>query len=633
MAENPQNVFDLFARLLFIMRRSLEDLEKPGRPPRWVRIARARNAQGHALGKGVKSGVEGLATALSFSVELAVTLRDILAETDATEAFIELVWDFIQNTDTLVTRGSTLVGESLDLKQLKNFELPNQFTRFKDQTDDVLKGILKLVPSPEDVANLGHELYRLLCVEQLEGAVSRDAVDHLNVLTSGKARLLPWAFGLPAPLYRRNSQQEPLQLACMGSRRVWQIDAGPLPGKSQVVWQADNKVETLVEFSFENSDDLYEINRVLEQLGYTKPSLSKPREFGPELTQRLRYFQVFNELPVTGKLDNATLNRLLNLDYGAKNVVRARSFDSTNTQLIQRAEDTSVLSGAIPLVNPLADDPAAEGLVLKWNSPSGPYAYYEFRTAPEQGPVAMPASGGWISDRDDGAVIGFVALESRAIRRKEEGQFEYAGAILSEGEAASGRMFFAARHVEPWKAGRRGVPQSGALFGADQPTGIVSPESISRLYQWVSLDSLKKLQSGKVLFIQASVLQRSLYTDRALKTKMPDQGRIRLEFYGADVFQGDLGTRRPPTTANKRLDGMETDTDWFPDHTTVTAALTLEAVVRNRNWTRRLTGWLEVPEKATGLLLALEGKHQSGWDIDAYFDNVELFYELREQSA
>jgi hypothetical protein len=37
-----------------------------------------------------------------------------------------------------------------------------------------------------------------------------------------------------------------------------------------------------------------------------------------------------------------------------------------------------------------------------------------------------------------------------------------------------------------------------------------------------------------------------------------------------------------------------------------------------------------VPAGTEGILVALEGRHQWGWDIDAYFDNVELFYELRK---
>ena len=41
---------------------------------------------------------------------------------------------------------------------------------------------------------------------------------------------------------------------------------------------------------------------------------------------RLRAFQQINDIPVTGKLDNATLNRLFHLDFDAKNLKRAKRF-------------------------------------------------------------------------------------------------------------------------------------------------------------------------------------------------------------------------------------------------------------------------------------------------------------------
>ena len=44
------------------------------------------------------------------------------------------------------------------------------------------------------------------------------------------------------------------------------------------------------------------------------------------LKKKLGAFQKLNDIPVSGKLDNPTLNRLLHLDYDAKNLKRAKPF-------------------------------------------------------------------------------------------------------------------------------------------------------------------------------------------------------------------------------------------------------------------------------------------------------------------
>jgi hypothetical protein len=41
---------------------------------------------------------------------------------------------------------------------------------------------------------------------------------------------------------------------------------------------------------------------------------------------RLRAFEKLNDIPVTGQLDNATINRLMHLDFDAKNLKRAKPF-------------------------------------------------------------------------------------------------------------------------------------------------------------------------------------------------------------------------------------------------------------------------------------------------------------------
>ncbi|MFO1432395.1 MAG: peptidoglycan-binding domain-containing protein [Candidatus Competibacteraceae bacterium] len=649
MADNPQevqNVFDLLARLLFLMRHSLEDVEVGGRPPRWVRIARARVAQGDAdfLGKGVKLGAEGFAEALSFSVEITLALREMLIQTDATEAFVELAWDIVSNADTIVTGSTQLFGKQFNLDALQGFKMPKEFDQFKDKAGDILKGIMNIIPGPEDIDNLGHELYLLLCIDQLaiphkDGSVDVSAIpttlqEHLNIANSGKARLMQWAFGSDTLLWFKKPGQTALDkqgLRQLGGRRVWKTDTAKLPTASVYKQTIGREEVILLDLDFKNNDDLYEVNTVLEILGYNEPAISETekRQFGPNLAQRLRYFQAFNDLPITGELDNATINRLMNLDYNAKNLTRTKRYDSAKTDIINRAKGDVPLDGMLTLVNPMADTPKDEFLEAHPHPTLGGYNYYEAGHTVDKLPQDW--RGGWISDREDSAIAGFVALESRIVVKKQGGQFEFDGGIeTSEGESASGRMFFAARLVEPWKAGRKkGLPAPEALFDSHLQDKGLTPGSKSCLYQWVPLKGLKP-PAGYKMFIQASVLQRSLCTDRNQVTNKPDQGRIAVELYDDTVFKSDdtvfKGLSTPRTAENKSK--LRAETDWFPEHTTVAANLSQTQILRNRNWSRRVTAWLEVPEGTTAVLVALEGLHQSGWDIDAYFDNVELFYKF-----
>ena len=72
--------------------------------------------------------------------------------------------------------------------------------------------------------------------------------------------------------------------------------------------------------------DVQDANSILEALGYATPAVPDRKIFGDEFAGRLRAFQQINEIPVSGKLDNATLNRLFHLDFDAKNLKRAKRF-------------------------------------------------------------------------------------------------------------------------------------------------------------------------------------------------------------------------------------------------------------------------------------------------------------------
>src|SRR5512146_691008 len=109
------NPFSLIAYVLFKVRHSLEDIEEAGKPARWIRIARARQAQGPQdyIAQGVRGAINGFAEALSYMVELALDIKEILVQTDAAKALIEVSADFIKAaTDkTFVDGVRAIVGE------------------------------------------------------------------------------------------------------------------------------------------------------------------------------------------------------------------------------------------------------------------------------------------------------------------------------------------------------------------------------------------------------------------------------------------------------------------------------------------------------------------------------------------
>ena len=188
----------MIAYVLFKVRHSMED-EDSDRAPRWVRISRARVAQGDSdyIGKGVKLAVNGFSEALSYMAELTLDIREILIQTDAAKALVEVSLDLIRaaTDDNFVNGVRAMVGEQPG---------DNPLGSVGPVLDDINE-YLGYIPEPDDLEALGHELYRLLCVEQLaipknndlevdEGAIGPATASHLDIDNSGKARLLQWAY-------------------------------------------------------------------------------------------------------------------------------------------------------------------------------------------------------------------------------------------------------------------------------------------------------------------------------------------------------------------------------------------------------------------------------------------------------
>lgn len=655
------NPFSLIAYLLFQVRHSLEDPGDMGRAPRWIRISRARNATGPSdyIALGVREAINGFSEALSYMVELTLDIQELLVQTDAAKALVEVTADFIKEaTSENFIRGiETVVGT-----RITDPANPNPLGGVGNIMDSI-KQYMGYIPDPDDVRTLGHELFMLLSIKQLpfprlanggvdESKLPPNTATHVNLDESGKLRLLQWAFGQDLTVFglgtKANPEEDKFAITRFGTRRVWRTDAAKLPTRSAGTRTSNGDVETLYEFFFDTREtteanrtlDLLETNTLLEKMGYTTPAAAQKTVFGVELARRLRRFQAINGLPLSGELDNATLNRLLHLDFGAQNIKRARPFDAAqlpaDIDAMDQPDAPTVTGGTFKLVNPGAEAPEEEGLQFLTKPGFPQYRYYVAGTPlPAAGPAPVPPGGGWIADAGTGVVRGFVALQSRNLASTPS---RYVGGILTEGEAATGRYFFAARFTEPWVPGRNGAPQD-SLFpvppGSDDytPDGKPKPGSISRMYQWVPLSGINR-PTGWEMVVTASVMRRSLYQERSRTTGYPDQGRIGVEFYAADVYQG-LGSRRPldrTREANGELRAATAYSPAYPQADAPTSGMSEQEVAQRRVWQRQAVESVVVPASAVAMLVVLEGISQANWDIDAYFDDVQLSWTLRKKA-
>jgi hypothetical protein len=659
------NPFSLIAYVLFKVRHALEDPEQANKPPRWIRISRGSPYKGDLpLGPIVKGAVNGMAEALSYMVELTLDIEELLYQTDAAKAMAEVMLRLVQAaSDQDFQDGiEALVGtDSLG-------ELGSAMNAINNAAQDV-EQYLDYIPDPEDVRGMGHELYRLLAIVQPPPPrTATNTIDisdsglkgteHLDVDECGKIRLCAWAYeeGVTARGLGPNEGNSK-ELFRLGSRRLYKTTSNvDLPQKAEHTWSAGEDRVRVFSFDFASTDekkqfDIKELIELLEAHDYkNSPSMRpSPGLFPDTITENIRQnlmkFQAINELPITGEVDNETLNRLNNLDYGRKNLRRAKPYDASFAfpwpQPQTQPPPPKPVSDDLEIINPGADNYSHEGLGLQKHA-QHPRKYYVVPTRPaDMNPSDVnnwPKGRGWLRDESVGTVPGFVALYSRGLNPSDDaatGRLE--GGRFSEGEAASGSKFFwAARHTEPWLPGRTGTPGPDALFGGTQPT----PGSISRMFQWIPMPTWldpniaanhPDNSGGWELYVFASVLQRSLFTDRNRVTNLPDQGRIVLELYGSDVFQS--------TTSSRGVTLGAIDVPWYPEHQNQTGDMPVTDVDRSRLWVPQKTGLLKVPvdadpaKQVRALCLVVEGKHQSAYDIDAYFDALRVGYLWKKPSA
>lgn len=635
VANNP---FSLLAFVLFKTRQSLEESDG-SRPPRWVRIARGRQFSGQALSDLVRGAVVGVGQATSYMADLTIRIEELLVQTDAAKAIAEVTLDFIgaAGDPQFIAAVNTLVGGG------SGTDVAGALSGLQTAANN-LRQYLGYIPEPEAVRQLGHELYRLLCVvqrdfpRQASGSIdvahtSLAGIDHVDLADTGKLRLCAWAYARSVPARGLGLGRATLDVGVFGTRRLF--TGGALPINSDGRWVGSEGVVTTFHFDYDGPIyvDLQELVALLGAHGYTDAAVPvSPTSMTPALVNQILRFQFLNELPLSGEVDNHTINRLMNLDFARKNLRRAVPYDAST---VWPWIDPIPLGRELPIINAGADRFADEGITPVSRAT---YSYYEVRTTGQIGNIgSLPQGRGWVADPV--GTLAFVAIQSRFRNVQPGVPGRYDGGILSEGEAAYGRYFWGARMVEPWKGGRSGVPEPGALFGASGPPPPPPPasSSVSRMYQWIPLPPsmftipFEVVPAGQTarLYVVASVLQRSLYRNRSTNGS-PDRGRIILEAYDSSVYTGTSNALQAREAADPRV-GFPQATEWFPDPATTALALTLEEVDQKRVWFLRKTDPLELTgiPNVTALCLVAEGQHQAGYDTDAYFDDFRVEYYWR----
>lgn len=323
-ADNP---FRTVAILLDGVRVALESSKRQDQAPRWVRVVRVREFRDDAIAKGVMKAMDVLTLAVAYLQRFTLDANDLLIQGDAAKALVEVSAEFVKTATSKQFINALEVAVGQD---------PSPDSPIPDVGNimDKIVQIADKVPEPDDLKVIGAALYKLLGIEQApldEAKLGAATESHIVLERTGKLRLVQFAFDQNFRLqnFGKGASQSSLDVNRLGARRLWEATDDKLPAKSVGKFGEAPDVETIWELDFSTDKkgiDVQELNSVLEALGYTEPAVDDRKKFSPALTGRLRTFQQLNELPLSGALDNATLNRLFHLDFDTKNLKRAKRY-------------------------------------------------------------------------------------------------------------------------------------------------------------------------------------------------------------------------------------------------------------------------------------------------------------------
>ena len=313
------NPFQALALLFKALADALETAKAAGQPPRWVRIARVREfckpvaPEDAAIGGAVATAAGFLVTGIATIQKFTLKAWDILEQADSATALFEVSAETLKKIGDpdFYNAMADVIGQ------------PHQANSPLATVGSVIGEIEKIVnhvPTPEDLQVIGLQIYRMLVIEQLSNVVPSQTTDtHVDIAKTGKLRLVQWSLSKefePLELAGTNSARK---LQTFGARRLIAGAVADSPRKSTGIYTASpGHQEKVFEFGFAGTgaaSDLDDVKGILTELKYYTTAPAAGSAFDDELTKKLRQFQKINLLPITGLLDNATLNQMLNLDY------------------------------------------------------------------------------------------------------------------------------------------------------------------------------------------------------------------------------------------------------------------------------------------------------------------------------
>lgn len=301
------NAFVAIAMMMESMRIELETKKNKDQPPRWIRIARAREFKEEFIGKGVIQITGAFLQFIGVMAELTLKAQDLLAQLDSGRALMEVGAKMLMtatNNDFL-----SIVHASVGIKDTSEIEGAKVIQKALKNGLEVME----YIPDPEDVDAISKELYQLLAVDQYD----LPAEDKKAYLT-GRARLLSWALEKPIQCHSLTNGISVVQL---GNRRLKKKEKSFKDGKVTLTWkQKDKDPVTLYDFNYksDSAKDIDEADKILKLLKYQNGGFSS----------RLKQFQKKNHLDESGILDLSTINQLMNLDYQKKTLRRAVPYSS-----------------------------------------------------------------------------------------------------------------------------------------------------------------------------------------------------------------------------------------------------------------------------------------------------------------
>lgn len=626
----------------------LEEKDTFGNPT-YIRILNINNEEQHLkpISDAVEKSVEYFSFFVSKLHHLTLQAQEVLNQVDSFKSIygvqIRLTTEFLEYTDVIAKFFKMIAGQNDPGNEVGNFVSDEYIDRLRD-----MESFLETIPAPEDLGRIGEEIYRLIAiVHKVQGEYRLPDVNQ-----TGKVRMVYWSFD-----WKEDDLCWPLEYPNDKSSKIVRF------GKNSLLSTATRNSDTFKHYyedpqfnkkvrlytfdkDADKDQDLKEAVELLKALGYVPANKVITEYFegvdADGLKSAFMSFQYNNELPVTGLLDNDTMNRLLNLDFEGKNIKRAKSGDAVVFDI------SKTYGGTLGLVNPDADGYQEEGITL--DTQKGAYDYYQIGTGSsnkwKEVKVGEETQAHWSHIK---FIPGFVALESRKIESKRTGDAEplYDGGKWSEGQAAGGRFFFAARHTEPWIAGRNNSPSKKALYDVGQTLSEAKEthSRISRMYQDIEVNkdseafvNFINLKDTYNIAFQAGCMRRSIYNEKTNKL-LPDQGKVGLEIYKKGVG-GKLtliGQDKVINVTNKGwlpnsfVSGLKSDREvdqksfWFLQKSQQT---TCSIDVLNPSDDKNNKIKIDPAIGTFVFRVILDGLFNGGWDIDAYFDDVKIRWDL-----